>query len=108
MSAWNVVADQCREMGLSVGDTIEGTEGGGDWWNTTRLTLLWLGEQQAVWMMADRSSTRPEWSEPREAVNWTLSCREWRKVAPNDRAQRAAEGGPLERGVSQPVDERDE
>lgn len=26
----------------------------------------------------------------------------------NVRAQRAAEGGPLERGVSQPVDERDE
>lgn len=38
------VADQYRTLGLQVGDTIEGTEGGHGWWNTTRLTLLWLAK----------------------------------------------------------------
>lgn len=76
------VADACRALDLHVGDTIEGTEGGTDWWNTTRLTLLWLGQTEAAWMMTDRTSTHPEWSEPCEAVNWTLNCRDWRKVSP--------------------------
>ena len=74
------VADECRAMGLEVGDTIEGTESGEGWWNTTRLTLLWLGETHAAWRVTDRSSNRPRWSEPREAANWTLSYRDWRKV----------------------------
>lgn len=74
------VADQCRAMGLMVGDTIEGTEGGSDWWNTTRLTLLWLGETEAVWRVTYSSSARPHWSEPCEAVNWTLHYRDWRKI----------------------------
>jgi hypothetical protein len=67
-------------MGLKVGDTIEGTERVNAWWNTARLTLLWLGETEAVWRMTDRNSNRPHWSEPREAANWTLSYRDWRKV----------------------------
>lgn len=85
------VADECRALGLHVGDTIESTEGGKEWWNTTRLTLLWLGEEEAVWRKTSRSSDKPEWSEPREAVNWTLSCRDWQKVTPNDQgnAQRS-------------------
>jgi hypothetical protein len=74
------VADQCRALGLEVGDTIEGTERCGGWWNTTRLTLLWLGETEAAWRVTDRSSSRPNWSEPREAANWTLRCRDWRRV----------------------------
>jgi len=74
------VADRCRELGLRVGDTIEGTEGGQAWWNTTRLTLLWLGEETAAWMMTNRSSERPEWSEPRESCNWTLNYRDWKKI----------------------------
>lgn len=74
------VADQCRALGLNVGDTIEGTEGGDGWWNTTRLTLLWVGETAAMWRATDCSSSRPQWSEPREAASWTLSCRDWRKV----------------------------
>lgn len=67
-------------MGLNVGDTIEGTECGPGWWNTTLLTLLWLGEEEVVWRETSRSSKRPDWSDPREAVNWTLDCRDWRKV----------------------------
>lgn len=74
------VADQCRALGVAVGDTIEGTEGGHGWWNTTRLTLLWLGETEAAWRATSRSSNRPEWSEPREAANWTLNCRDWHVV----------------------------
>jgi len=74
------VADQCRCLGLTVGDTVEGTEGGDGWWNTTRLTLLWLGTTEAAWSVTYRSSTEPVWSEPKEAANWTLSCRDWRKV----------------------------
>jgi hypothetical protein len=74
------VADQCRAMGLKLGDTIEGTEGGDGWWNTTRLTLLWLGKTEAAWRVTRCSNSRPEWSEPHEAVNWTLNCRDWRKV----------------------------
>lgn len=74
------VADQCRALGLEVGDTIEGTESISGWWNTTRLTLLWLGKTDAVWSVTDRSSSRPEWSKPREAANWTLACRDWYKV----------------------------
>lgn len=76
------VADYCRAMGLQVGDTIEGTEGGGSWWHTTRLTLKWLGDDCAVWMVTSRSSSEPEWSEPHEASKWSLGCREWRKLSP--------------------------
>lgn len=76
------VADQCRSLGLSVGDTIEGTESGPGYWNTTRLTLIWLGEEHAAWIATSRSSSRPEWSEPREEVHWTLSCRDWKKIEP--------------------------
>jgi hypothetical protein len=74
-------ADECRALGLQVGDTIEGTErDAGDWWNTTRLTLLWLGDEIAVWRVISIASPQSEWSEPVEAANWTLSCRDWRKV----------------------------
>ena len=81
------IADQCRAMGLQVGDTIEGTEGGGtsgggQWYNTTRLTLLWLGKDEAVFSETSHSTSRPNWSKPEESTNWTLECREWRKVAP--------------------------
>jgi hypothetical protein len=74
------VADQCRALGLNVGDTIEGTERGSNWWSTVRLTLLWLGQTEAAWSMRDRSSSRPEWSEPRESTCWTLAFRDWRRV----------------------------
>ena len=78
---FGTVADQCRAMGLEVGDTIEGTESNEGWWNTTRLTLLWLGETHAAWRVTDRSSNRPQWSDPRETTDWTLSYREWSKIS---------------------------
>jgi hypothetical protein len=74
-----MVADQCRRLGLRVGDTIEGREQGPGWWNVVRLTLLWLGETEAMWRMTGRNQIR-DWSTPRETANWTLSCRDWRKI----------------------------
>lgn len=75
------VADQCRDLGVAVGETIVGREGGGgDWWHEARLTLLWLGQEEAVWSVQSRTNVNPDWSEPREEVNWTLECREWRKT----------------------------
>lgn len=76
------VADQCRALGLKVGDTIEGTEGWGRSICTTRLTLLWLGEEEAVWRVTEREKNSSAWSQPHESTGWTLGCREWRKVVP--------------------------
>ena len=74
-------ADHCRQMRLRVGDTIEGREEWPTGWHDARLTLLWLGQQEAVWQVRCRSHKRPDWSPPFEAVGWKLSVRRWRKVA---------------------------
>ena len=80
------VADQCRALKLGIGDTIIGREGDpSGWWHEAELTLLWLGKEEAVFSERNRTNERPEWSEPKEASNWTLECRNWRKVH-NDRA----------------------
>ena len=74
------VADQCRALGLQVGDTIIGREEGDGCWHEAELTLLWMGEEAAVFRERTRCNTRPEWSEPREAGDWTLEWRDWRKT----------------------------
>lgn len=74
------VADQCRSRGLTVGDTVEGIERLHGYWHAARLTLLWLGEECAAFRVTERSIIRPEWSEPTEQTNWTLSCRDWKKI----------------------------
>lgn len=74
------VASQVRSLGLNVGDTIEGTESGSDWFNTTRLTLLWVGNQEAAWLHTHKSNKSEMWSRPVEVANWILSHRDWRKV----------------------------
>lgn len=73
-------AEQIRQMGLAVGDTIEGREEHGIWWEDSRLTLLWLGEQVAVWRVESRAKSQPEWQDYGEGLNWDLSCRRWRRV----------------------------
>ena len=78
------VADQIRALGLKVGDTIEGTEHATTWWNTTRLTLLWVGEAEAAWSAVYKSSDASYWSLPRESTNWDLRWREWRKIDPSN------------------------
>lgn len=70
-------ADQCREMGLKVGDTIEGCEGGKNWSVRVRLTLLWVGEQQCAWKETRINNNKKTWSDPIEKCNWNLGYRKW-------------------------------
>lgn len=81
-------AEQCRLLGLEVGETIEGREGVGTYWNEARLTLLWVGDEVAVFRVTERSSERPKWSKPEESGDWTLECRKWRKLPPSTEGQR--------------------
>lgn len=82
-------AEQCVEMGIVIGDTIEGREeygklhsgfnpAGG--WNDARITLLWKGKSEAVWEVWRRTNTNPNWSRSGEQSNWHLDSRPWRKV----------------------------
>lgn len=73
-------ADQCREMGIAVGETIEGRETHGADWNEVRLTLLYCGRSECVWSETSRSNREREWSEPEESTSWTLDARRWRKT----------------------------
>lgn len=74
-------AQACREMGLTVGDSILGAVGSAhSVWSETKLTLLWLGESVAVWHVQNRRGGEDEWSAPEETSNWCLGFRSWRKV----------------------------
>lgn len=73
-------AAECRALGLVVGDTIEGTEGDTTWWNKARLTLLWLGEEVAVFRVTTKTQRSTTWSSPRESANWSLRHRYWNKI----------------------------
>jgi hypothetical protein len=79
-------ADQARELGLTVGDTIQGRQDVGEGWSEARITLLWLGTTQAVWIVSGRTSRNRSrfergWSSPHESANWDLHCRDWKRVA---------------------------
>lgn len=75
-------SDQVRAMGLAVGDTIRGIEDYGDGeWNEAELTLLWVGDEIAVWRERGRSRLTPDWVDHGESASWTLDCRQWHKVA---------------------------
>lgn len=68
-------------MGIQVGDTIEGRETHINYkWNEYRLTLLWLGEEIAVWREYVRFSNNLEWTDRGENAHWTLEYRDWRKA----------------------------
>ena len=75
-------ADQARELGLKVGDTIQGREKAGDGWRDARITLLWLGHINTVWIVSGRGNLRALalWSPPQEAMNWDLDTREWERT----------------------------
>ena len=90
------VADQCRALGLEIGDTIFGREEGpSGCWHEAELTLLWLGREAAVFRERERTNANPEWSEPRESGDWTLECRNWSKV-PNAPGKPTAANEPNE------------
>lgn len=84
MGSTQSTAEQCRKLGLVVGDTILGREEYQGGWNEARLTLLWLGEQIAVFREQSRSGTHgdapPPWLDYGETASWTLEYRRWRKV----------------------------
>lgn len=73
------LAKQIREMGIVVGQTIVGREGDaeGKWWSESRLTLLWVGETDAVFRLSRRNNSLPAWRDDGEASNWTLDSRKW-------------------------------
>jgi len=73
-------ADQCREMGIAVGDVIQGRESYSSGWNEARLRLVWLGEQVAVWETKRLSNTTSRWRKTGEDSAWTLDCRDWHRV----------------------------
>ena len=80
---YGTAAEQARELGLTVGDTIQGREEVGEGWHEARITLLWLGTTHAVWIVSGRGSKSyfgGAWSPPHEATNWDLACREWERV----------------------------
>lgn len=83
------IADQCRKMGLSVGDTIIGREESNDYWHEAELTLIFLGESTATFRERNRSDEYPEWSRPRESTSWTLAYRDWKKVEVSDEQRTA-------------------
>ena len=73
-------ADQCREMGLVVGDVIEGREMYGGHWNESRLTVLFIGQEVAVFNEHERNDLQLDWVDHGETADWTLNYRVWRKV----------------------------
>ncbi len=77
------VAGQCRQMKIQVGDTIIGreTHANGSW-SEVKLTLLFCGRQEAVWRVMERGSGSRRWGSYGESANWTLECRQWKKVLP--------------------------
>ena len=77
-------AKQCRQMGIKVGDTIIGRETySNGHWSEEKLTLLFAGQDEAVWKVMRRSHDNPRWRATGEQSNWTLECREWWLVVPN-------------------------
>jgi hypothetical protein len=72
-------ADQARELGLKVGDTIQGREEIGDGWHDALITLLWLGKVNTIWIVSGRNNRCP-WSPPYESANWDLDSREWQRT----------------------------
>ena len=73
-------ADQCREMGILVGDVIEGREAYDHSWSESRLTLLFLGAEIAVFNEQYRNDRQPDWLDHGETADWSLAFRLWQKV----------------------------
>lgn len=75
------VAAQCREMGITVGDTIIGRKSFDDGdWHETKLTLLFAGAREALWKVWRRNKKQPRWKSRGESADWSLECRPWAKV----------------------------
>lgn len=73
-------AAQCRELGIVVGDKIQGREKYSRSWSEAKLECLWIGESVAVWKVWRRTDEEPNWRYDGEKANWSLDCRDWEKV----------------------------
>jgi len=73
-------ADQCRAMGLTVGDKIVGRETHSSGWSESELTVLFIGLEVVVFSERQRDSNCARWWSEGESADWTLECREWKKV----------------------------
>jgi hypothetical protein len=76
-------AEQARELGLKVGDTIQGRQDFGEGWIENRITLLWLGTTQAVWIVSGRTNCsrfKSGWSCLYESTGLDLHNRDWERI----------------------------
>lgn len=73
--------DRIDQMRLRPGDTIEMRREfpNGNWYEDRR-TLLWHGEEVAVWAIQSRYNQRPKWSDPYESASPVGNYGDWRKV----------------------------
>ena len=67
-------AEECRQRGFKPGDKLAGNEGFG----VTVIVLTAIGERSILAKEISHDG-RPE-SHPYE-ISWTLSCRDWEKIA---------------------------
>ena len=77
----STTANQCRNWGLKVGDTIVGREEDSyHGWNEAKLTVLWIGENEVMFSEKTRTVDQRRWSGATETADWGLNYRDWRKV----------------------------
>jgi len=67
-------AEQLRQMGVEVGQTITFDSG----IREIEITPIWMGDTVAVVRVREREEGGA-WSEFREAANWTFAFRQWRR-----------------------------
>jgi len=77
-------ADLVRELDLAVGDTIACADRIGGKLEFTRLTLLWVGEEVAVWRVKRRWDGAVTWRDDGENAYWNLTQHRWSKVDDSD------------------------
>ena len=81
MSKLTGVAEQINKLGIVVGDTVIGQHKSICHSHEAMLTLLWVGNEKAVWLVSERGTNLEEWSKPEESTAWSLdNCRTWAKV----------------------------
>lgn len=73
----SLTVKQIEEMGIEVGDVIEGDEGIPP--ITTRLKLIWAGKEIVVWQVFVQQRGSNRFVNQGERSNWTLNSRRWRR-----------------------------
>lgn len=73
-------ATQVRQLGLAVGDFIQGKTIYLAGWEESCLQILWIGHKAVVFHEWRRTSNVPDWTDCGEVASWDLSWRDWQKV----------------------------